>query len=390
MNNKYINPNEYGSLLYDDKEIKYTENVIKQRRIFRYSRTEYPYVSLCEDKIKDIVNTKYALCTTNGTSGLKTALVGAGVNKGDRVLISSYTFLATALAVIALGAIPIPIEVDLKEGLDLDDLNSEIKKGCKAVIVVHFQGRAFNISKIKKITKEKNIALIEDACQAFGASYKGKHAGAMSDIGVYSFQQFKQVSSGEGGCVVTNNEKYYNRMRNYTDMGSIRDRFPSWNSKDALFGENERMNNLVGAVLYAQLEKLNKMIDKQKKSREKIMNLIKNHNIKNIIESNDPDGDTSMNVLLKLKGIKEKEQAIELAKEKNIELRNMWSSLYYNNDLFIRNGLDSIKLKNYDCTKSFDLINKMVVMSIPPILKKKDEKELANLIISLKDNNLLE
>ena len=127
MNNKYINPNEYGSLLYDDKEIKYTENVIKQRRIFRYSRTEYPYVSLCEDKIKDIVNTKYALCTTNGTSGLKTALVGAGVKKGDRVLISSYTFLATALAVIARGAIPIPIEVDLKEGLDLDDLNSEIK-----------------------------------------------------------------------------------------------------------------------------------------------------------------------------------------------------------------------------------------------------------------------
>ena len=128
MNNKYINPNEYGSLLYDDKEIKYTENVIKQRRIFRYSRTEYPYVALCEDKIKSIVNSKYALCTTNGTSGLKTALVGAGVKKNDRVLISSYTFLATALAVIALGAIPVPIEIDLNNGVNLDDINEVISK----------------------------------------------------------------------------------------------------------------------------------------------------------------------------------------------------------------------------------------------------------------------
>ena len=390
MNNKYINPNEYGSLLYDNKEVKYTENVIKQRRIFRYSKTDYPYVFLCEDKIKNIVKTKYALCTTNGTSGLKTALVGAGVKKNDRVLISSYTFLATALAVIAIGAIPIPIEIDLKDGLNLDDLNNEIKKGCKAIIAVHFQGRAFNLSKVKKIAKDNKIVLIEDACQAFGASYKDKYAGTMGDIGVYSFQQFKQVSSGEGGCVVTNNEKYYNRMRNYTDMGSIRDRFPSWNSEDSLFGENERMNNLVGAVLYAQLEKLDKMIHKQKESRNNIMELITKHNIKSIIESSDPAGDTSMNILIKLKGINEKEKAIELAKERNIELRNMWSSLYYNNDLFKRNGLDSINLKKIDCTKSFDLINKMTVMSIPPTLKKKEEKELANLIILLKDNNLLE
>lgn len=390
MSNKYINPNEYGSLLYDAKEIKYTENVIKQKRIFRYSKTEYPYVSLCEDKIKKIVNTKYALCTTNGTSGLKAALVGVGIKKGDRVLISSYTFLATALAAIALGATPVPIEIDLEDGLNIDDLTNEIKKGCKAIIVVHFQGRAFNISKIKKIAKDNGISLIEDACQAFGASYKDRFTGTMGDIGVYSFQQFKQVSSGEGGCVVTNNEKYYNRMRNYTDMGSIRDRFPSWNSKEALFGENERMNNLVGAVLYAQLEKFHKIVNKQKKSRNNIMNLLKKYSIKNIIESKDPNGDTSMNILIVLNGVLEKEQAIEIAKEKNIEMRNMWSSLYYNNDLFIRNGLDSIKLKKKECSKSLDLINKMVVVSIPPILKKKEEDIIANLIINLKERNLLE
>ena len=385
--NQYINPNEYGSLLYDDKEIEYVNNVIKQRRIFRYSRCEFPYTSMCEDKIKEIVNTKYALCTTNGTSGLKAALIGAGIEKNDRVLISSYTFLATALAPISLGAIPIPIEVDIETGLDLNDLEEEIKKGCKAVIVVHFQGRAFNLSKVKKLCKDNNIVLIEDACQAFGAKYKSKYTGTIGDIGVYSFQQFKQISSGEGGCVVTNTKKYFDRMRNYTDMGSIRDRFPSWNSEEALFGENDRMNNLIGAVLYAQLEKMDMIINKQKELRKEIISKLDKVTI---INSPDPSGDTAMNILLLLKDVESKKQAIELGKESNIELRNMWSSLYYDNDLFRRNKLDSLSLRNKECLKTKDLITRMVVVSIPPTLTNTDIKEIKKLILLLKEKELME
>lgn len=385
--NQYINPNEYGSLLYDDKEIEYVNNVIKQRRIFRYSRCEFPYTSMCEDKIKEIVNTKYALCTTNGTSGLKAALIGAGVEANDRVLISSYTFLATALAPISLGAIPVPIEVDIETGLDLNDLEEEIKKGCKAVIVVHFQGRAFNLSKVKKLCKDNNIVLIEDACQAFGAKYKSKYTGTIGDIGVYSFQQFKQISSGEGGCVVTNTKKYFDRMRNYTDMGSIRDRFPSWNSEEALFGENDRMNNLIGAVLYAQLEKMDMIINKQKELRKEIISKLDKVTI---INSPDPSGDTAMNILLLLKDVESKKQAIELGKESNIELRNMWSSLYYDNDLFRRNKLDSLSLRNKECLKTKDLITRMVVVSIPPTLTNTDIKEIKKLILLLKEKELME
>ena len=385
--NQYINPNEYGSLLYDDKEIEYVNNVIKQRRIFRYSRCEFPYTSMCEDKIKEIVNTKYALCTTNGTSGLKAALIGAGVEANDRVLISSYTFLATALAPISLGAIPVPIEVDIETGLDLNDLEEEIKKGCKAVIVVHFQGRAFNLSKVKKLCKDNNIVLIEDACQAFGAKYKSKYTGTIGDIGVYSFQQFKQISSGEGGCVVTNTKKYFDRMRNYTDMGSIRDRFPSWNSEEALFGENDRMNNLIGAVLYAQLEKMDMIINKQKELRKEIISKLDKVTI---INSPDPSGDTAMNILLLLKDVESKKQAIELGKESNIELRNMWSSLYYDNDLFRRNKLDSLSLRNKECLKTKDLITRMVVVSIPPTLTNTDFKEIKKLILLLKEKELME
>lgn len=388
MNNKIINPNEYGSLLYDEKEQEYLTNVIKQRRIFRYSKTSYPYVSMSEDFIKEKINTKYALATTNGTSALKTALVGAGVGKNDRVLISSYTFLATALAPIALGAIPVPIEVSLDTGLNLNDLENEIQKGCKAIIAVHFQGRAFDLKKVKELAKKNKIVLIEDACQAFGAKYKTKYAGTIGDIGVFSFQQYKQISTGEGGCIVTNKEKFYTRMRNYTDMGATRNRFPSWDSKDALFGENERMNNLVGAVLYAQLEKLEEMIEKQKASRKRILDRLKNKS--GIISSKDPNGDTSMNILILLKNKNKKALAIELAKEKNIELRNMWSSIYYDNKLMKTNKLDGKSLKGKDCSKTRNFIERMLVISIPPTLSEQEENKIADIIEELKEKEIME
>lgn len=378
MKNKYINPNEYGSLFYGNEEKKCVKKVINQKRIFRYSKCKYPYSSMCECKINELFNVKCSLLTNSGTSALKAALIGSGVKKGDRVLISSYTFLATALAPIAIGAIPVPIEIDLETGLNLADLKSEIKKGCKAVIVVHFQGRAFNLEKVKEVTSKEGIVLIEDACQAFAAKFKDNYAGTMGDIGVFSFQQFKQISSGEGGCVITNNEKYYLLMRNYTDMGSNRERFPDWNSDNVLFGENYRMNNLIAAVLYAQIKKLSRIIHKQKSSRSRIMNMLTDKS--GIIESCDPDGDTAMNIILMLKDSKAKEIAKNMAMQMQIELRNMWTSLYYDNKLFINNKLDSLNLKSKDCSYSRQIVSRMLVMSIPPKLSLRSEKIMAELI----------
>lgn len=381
----YINPNEYGSLFYDKLEKEYLNNVIDSKRIFRYSKTDFPYVKLSEEKICNIVDSDYCLAVTSGTSALKAALVGIDVKPNDRILISSYTFLATALAVVALGAIPVPLEINEKTGIDLDDLKTEIKKGCKAIIVVHFQGRCFDLTEVKKITDEKKIYLLEDACQAFGATYKNKYAGTFGDIGIYSFQQFKQISCGEGGALVTNNEKLYNRMRNYTDMGSVRERFPTWNNEEALFGENYRMNNLNGAVLYAQLEKMPKIIELQKKSRNRIMKKLTG--ITNIINSLDTQGDTSMNILIK---VNDTEKTINMGKEQKIELRHMWSSIYYDNDLFKKNNLTALDIKEKECTKTYELISKMLVISIPPNLTKAKEEKIINLILEFKEKGLIE
>lgn len=364
---KIINPNEYGSLLFDEKELNSVKDVLTNEKIFRYANRIKSKVDEFEDMLKKFVNAKYALGVTNGTSGLITALIGAGVKENDRVLISSYTFLATALAVKSVGATPIPIEIDLKKGFDLLDLETELKKGCKAVIVVQLQGRCFDLSEVVKLVKRYDAVLIEDSCQGFGAKNKTNYAGTIGDIGVYSFQQFKQITCGEGGAIVTNNKIYYDRMRNYSDMGSNRILMPEWNSDNVLFGQNYRMNNISGAILCEQMKKINRIIEKQQNSRKYILENIKS---KKIINSPFSSGDTGMNILLLLDTKEEYKKLKEKALDYNIEIRYMWNGLYFDNNLFKRNNLTDIDLKKKECIKTRDIIERMAVISIPPILTK--------------------
>lgn len=377
---KVINPNEYGSLLFDKNEENAVISVLKNDKIFRYAGDNMSKVDEFENLLKKYVKSKYALGVTNGTSGLITALIGCNINPGDRVLISSYTFLATALAVKALGAIPIPIEIDLLNGFDLVDLEEELKKGCKAVIVVQLQGRCYDLSKVLDLTHKYGSMLIEDSCQAFGAKNTTNYAGTIGDIGVYSFQQFKQITCGEGGAIVTNDEKCYNKMRNYTDMGAERNLFPNWNGKSAIFGQNYRMNNISGAILCEQMKKLNLIIDKQKKARDYIL---KNIVTKKLINSVNTSGDSGMNILLLLDSKEEFENLKRKGIQKNIEVRKMWNNLYFENNLFKDNRLTDIDLKGEQCKFTSNIVSRLAVISIPPILSKED----CNKIISLINEN---
>ena len=385
----YINPNEYGSLYFDNKEENAVLNVLKNEKIFRYASDKVSTTDKFEEMLKKKVNCKYALGVTNGTSGLITALIGCDVKAGDRVLVSSYTFLATALAVKCLEAIPVPLNIDLQNGFDLQDLEEELKKGCKAVIVVQLQGRCFDLSKVKCLLEKYNVKLIEDSCQAFGAKIKDECAGTIGDVGVYSFQQFKQISCGEGGAVVTSNKTIYQKMRNYTDMGAERNLFPNWNGNDVLFGQNYRINNIMAAILCEQLKKVDNIILKQQKSRNYILSKVK---LNNLINSVDPNGDTGMNILLLLNSKEEFNNVKEIGDKQNIEVRRMWNGLYFENELFKKNKLTDVDLKNNSCSKSKELVDRLAVISIPPILKKEDCNKIIDFLNEIKsgsDNNAI-
>ena len=378
-----INPNEYGGLIMDNQEVDAVKQVILNEKIFRYATGKESCTDLFEKDICNKFGVQYALGVNSGTSALKVALKAIGVQLKDRVLISSYTFLATATAVIALGAIPIPIDFDLNYGLNLKDLENEIKKGCKAIIVVHLQGKCFDVRPIIKLKEKYGVSLIEDACQAMETKNKGKFSGTFGDLGVFSFQQNKPITCGEGGVIVTNSIKYYNIARNYADMGSVRDYYPSWDKEGALIGDNYRMNNIQSAILRVQLSKMAKMQEIQMKNKEYILKKIKINKVNEKIINKISNDDTGINILF-LTTCKEKADiCIEKAKDSNIEIRRLWNKPYYLHQVIRNEKLTPQDLNKGACTLAETIADNLISISLPPILKNEDLESIIRLINQL-------
>lgn len=373
-----INPNEYGSLLYDSEEKNAIDKILLKEKIFRYATDFESESTKFEKNICKYLNCKFALGVNNGTSGLIVALRSIDIQKDDRVLVSSYTFLSTATSVLSFGAIPVPMDFDFENGINLEDLEIELKKGAKAIILVHLQGRTFDIKPILILAKKYNAFVIEDACQAFGSKYNGKYAGTFGDIGIFSFHQNKQISSGEGGVVVTNSSKIYNLARNYHDMGSVRKIYPSWEEKDAVFGYNYRINNMQSAILNVQLKKLEKIIKIQKNNYDKI---VKDINSNEIVVPNDMKGFTGQNILIYTEDLKKINNLEKIAELNNVEIRKIWNMPYDMRGVFYRNGLNSKKIKGKENKNSSNIAKYLIAISVPPILSNEDIKTIRKVIV---------
>ncbi len=380
--NTRINPNEFGDLLYDRKELDAISCVLLDGKIFRYSGKKPSPTDIFENKVKRYLGVKYAHGLNSGTSALKASLRALEIKPGDRVLISAYTFIATPAAVISLGAIPIPIDLNLDTGMDLFQLKTEINKGCVAIIPVHLQGRTFNISPIIKLAHKKNIPVIEDACQAFGAKYGHTPAGCFGDMGVFSFQQYKQISSGEGGMIITNNRDYYRKTKIYSDHGIVRE-LRSWDTDEAIIGDNLRMDNLRAAILNVQIGKLPVMIATQKKNRDFILGGVSNLKITSIINSSDVKGETCMNILFLAASVKKTVDIISHAKNSKIEFRYLWDRPYYKHGIFEKMEMTPRYLGSFICKNAEDISKRLVFLSIPPTLSGNDLKKIVKEIKTL-------
>lgn len=377
---KKINPNEFGGLVYDRQELDAVLHVLFEAKIFRYADRKLSEADRFENEIKKYLKVKYALGLSSGTGALKTALFAIGIKPHDRVLISAYTFIATPASVVSMGAIPIPIDFDMNNGMNLSNLEQEINKGCRAIISVHLQGRAFNIEPILKIARRHNIPVIEDACQSFAAKYCDIPAGAFGDIGVYSFQQYKQISSGEGGLIATNNQSYYRRAKIYSDHGMLRESM-SWDSSEAMIGDNLRINNIQAAILRAQLKKLPRILARQKKNRNYIFNRVDSDNMKSIVNSGDIEGETGMNIMFLTSSVQIATKIITHANQRKIEFRRLWDRPYYKHDVFRVNKLTPEYLESATCEVAEDMSQRLISLSIPPTLS---DDNLKNIVREIK------
>jgi len=207
-----------------------------------------------EDEFAEFCGAKYALACVNGSVALRLALIACGVKPGDEVIITPYTFIATASIVLEANCVPVFADIDPRTyNIDPEQIEKAITKRTKAIIPVHFAGQACDMEKIMQIAKKHNLRVIEDACHGHGAEYKGRKLGSIGDAGCFSFQSSKNLTSGEGGMIITNDEALYDMMNSLRNVGRVKG--GQWYEHHYL-GCNYRITQLQTSLLRTQLKRL--------------------------------------------------------------------------------------------------------------------------------------
>ncbi len=228
-----------------------------------------------EEKFARYMGVEYALGVASGTAALRVALAALGIGPGDEVITQAFTFVATVEAIMESGATPVIAEVDNSLNLDPDDLESRINEKTKAIIPVHMLGVPARMDEIMKIAQKHNLKVIEDAAQSCGSSYKGKKAGTRGDMGIYSFDYVKTITTGEGGMVVTNDENLYLKAASFHDHGhEHRPDVPRGEDSRKMPGFNYRLGEIQGALGVVQLSRLDYVIGEQRKNKARIKEAI--------------------------------------------------------------------------------------------------------------------
>ena len=261
-----------GAELIGQEEIKEVMDVLETGVLMRYGfdkeRKGVFKVRRLEEEFARYCGVKYALGVTSGSSALKVALTAMDVGPGDEVLVPAFTFLATYEAVLEVGAIPVMCDIDDTLNFDPEEIEKKKTRYTKAVIPVHMCGSAAKIDRIMRMARKHKLLVLEDNAQGCGASFKGKKLGGFGDMGIFSFDYYKTLTTGEGGMVITNNKKLYLRSEWYSDHGH--DHNPKVSRAlegRTILGFNYRMNELQGAVGLAQLRKLDYIVAEQKKNK---------------------------------------------------------------------------------------------------------------------------
>jgi dTDP-4-amino-4,6-dideoxygalactose transaminase len=271
--------------------------VIARGQLLRYRGGENGFTAQFETHLRKKLGVKHALTVNSGTSALISALVGAGIGPGDEVLVPAYTWVSTAMAPLAVGAVPVLVDIDESLTIDPEDIKRKITPYTKAIIPVHMCNVVCNMDAIAAIAKQHRLTIIEDACQAVGVSYKGRRVGTIGEVGAFSFNQFKNLNSGEGGAVITNDDRIFARARMYHDVGSYTREHEFEGNEPIFAGVNFRVSELTGAVLHAQLPKLDPMLSRLRKRRDAVAGYLSRSKKLRISRHNDPDNAVGLSVI---------------------------------------------------------------------------------------------
>ncbi|MCV6631594.1 MAG: DegT/DnrJ/EryC1/StrS family aminotransferase [Flavobacteriaceae bacterium] len=258
-----------GFELFGDMERKEVNDVLESGVLMRYgfdgNRNGHWKAKELEAALEARMQVNHAQLVSSGTAALTVALASAGVGAGDEVIMPTFTFVASFESIIAIGAVPILVDVDDTLTLDPVAVEAAIGPKTKVIMPVHMCGSMADLNALKSLCEKHDLILLEDACQAIGGSYDGKPLGAIGDLGCFSFDYVKTITCGEGGAVITNNAKYAKHADHFSDHGHDHHGKDRGAETHPFLGYNYRISELHAAVGLAQVKRLDEFLSIQKK-----------------------------------------------------------------------------------------------------------------------------
>ena len=374
--NEIIGKEEFDEI----KKIFTKSNGVLFAHAFEKRRKNIFRIRSFEKELSKFFNVKYVQCVSSGTAAIKIGLKALGVKYGDEVITQSFNFIATIEAILDLGAKPIITNIDESLNMCPEDLKKKINSKTKAVIPVHMLGFSANMSKISNICKRKNVPVLEDNCESVGAKLNKKYLGTLGNIGVFSFDFGKNITTGEGGAILTNNKKLFKFCKEYHDHGhELNPKYPRGMDTVKIFGFNYRMTEMQGAVGLAQLKKLKKILSENKKRYEILFkNLKNNFKIRTQFKGTIPSYDTMM---FEVRNNNLRSKIIRFLKKKNIGTKNVPDAIKWHFAHYWKHALNREQIKSIQSSRK--KIEKYI--AIPILLKQKVKtyEEIGNYIKKL-------
>jgi len=236
-----------------NEDVAAVAKALKEKRL-----SQGEYVQKFEDGFARYIGVKHAVAVCNGTAALHVAVAAIGVKAGDEVIVPSFSFVSTANCVLYQGAKPTFADIDsLTYNIDSNDIEKKITNNTKAIIPVHYAGQPADMDPIREIAEKRNVFIIEDAAESHGALYKGRKAGSLGDMACFSFYPNKNMTTGEGGIITTNNAELAEKMRMIRNLGQ------DTRYHHVILGYNYRMTDFQAALGITQLKRLDWVIHKK-------------------------------------------------------------------------------------------------------------------------------
>lgn len=250
------------------KEVDRVARVLTSGKVFRY-RVGHECERF-EQRFAEFVGTRYCVQTASGTNALTAALIGVGIGPGDEVLVPACTYMATAVAVLAAGAIPVIVDIDESLTMDAEAVDAAVGRHTRAMIPVHMWGLSCNMKALMSVARKHRLLVVEDVCQAVGGGYEGRMLGSFGHMGAFSFNYFKNISCGEGGAVLTNKKAWFRSAQCAVDCCGF-----YWDDakrgSHGFTANSARPSEIEGAILNAQLDRLPAMIRIMRRQKKRIL-----------------------------------------------------------------------------------------------------------------------